>query len=114
MNEDIESIFHGKIVVDDKEIPVQFMEYTGKNQDYIVYYNDGNVPIFSSEDEVEYSKNSIEFNIFTKGNYLKIVAELKKIMKKNDYDWVGDDGDMYETDTKYHHFVVTFEKIRRI
>ena len=114
MTEDIESIFQGKIKVGNKEIPIQFMEYEGKNDDYIVYYNDGNIPFFSNEDKVEYSKNSIEFNIYTKGNYLDIVVELKKIMKENDYDWIGDDGDLYEADTKYHHFVVTFEKLRRI
>lgn len=114
MNEEIEQIFQGKITVDKKDIPISFMEYTGSSIDYIVYYNDGDKPYHSSEDEVEYSKNELEFNIYTKGNYLNIVKELKKILKSYNYDWIGDDGDLYEADTKYHHFVVSFEKLRRI
>ena len=114
MNEEIEEIFQGKITVDRKDIPISFMEYTGNSIDYIVYYNDGDTPYFSEDDEVVYSKNELEFNIYTKGNYLNIVKELKKILKSHNYDWLGDEGDLYETDTKYHHFVVTFEKLRRI
>jgi hypothetical protein len=114
MNEDIESIFQGKIVVDEKEIPISFMEYIGSDEDYIVYYNTSSEPIFNCDDENEYSRNSIEFNVYTKGNYLNIVKEIKRILKNNNYDWTGDDGDLYETDTKYHHFVMSFEKLRRI
>lgn len=114
MNEDIESIFHGKIDVDGKSIPISFMEYNGSNEDYVVYYNTGSEPIFGSDDDIEYSKNSIEFSVYTKGNYFNIVKNIKTILKENDYNWTGDDGDLYETDTKYHHFVMSFEKIRRI
>ena len=45
---------------------------------------------------------------------MNLLDELKKILKSHNYDWLGDEGDLYETDTKYHHFVVTFEKLRRI
>lgn len=114
MSEEIELIFQGKMTIDNKDIPVSFMEYSGDSEDYIVYYNDGNTPYFNSDDEVSYSKNELEFNIYTKGNYMNIVNKLKEIMKDNNYDWLGDDGDLYEPDTKYHHFVVTFEKLRRI
>ncbi len=114
MNEDIEKIFKGSLKISNKSIPVAFMDYSGKSEDFIVYYNDGNTPFFSSENDVEYSKNSVVFNVYTKGNYLPIVSKIKEIMKQNDYDWMGDDGDLYEPDTKYHHFVVTFEKLRRI
>lgn len=114
MNEDIEEIFNGKLTIDKIDIPISFMEYTGNSTDYIVYYNDGDIPVYSAEDEPIYSNNELEFNIYTKGNYLKIIKELKKIMKENDYDWTGDSEDLYESDTKYHHKVVSFQKIRRI
>lgn len=114
MNEDIEKIFQGKLTIDEKEIPISFAKYIGSSEDYIVYFNGDNIPFFSSDDETEYSKAEIEFNIYTKGNYLKIVKQLKKIMKENDYAWIGDAGDLYEEDTKYHHMAVSFEKIRRL
>lgn len=114
MNEDIESIFNGIICVNNKDVPIEFREYTGDSEDYIVYYNDGDVPAFSCDDEIVYSENSVEFNVYTKGNYLNIVKELKKILKEHDYIWTGDDGDLYETDTKYHHFVVSFKKIKEV
>lgn len=114
MNEEIEKIFQGKITIDEKDIPVSFMEYVGDSEDYVVYYNDGNTPCYYSDDDVLYSNNELEFNVYTKGNYLKIVEKIKEIMKENGYNWLGDNGDFYETDTKYHHFVITFDKLRRI
>lgn len=114
MNEEIEKIFQGKITINEKDIPVSFMEYVGDSEDYVVYYNDGNTPCYYSDDDVVYSNNELEFNVYTKGNYLKIVEKIKEIMKKNGYNWLGDNGDLYETDTKYHHFVITFDKLRRI
>lgn len=114
MNEEIEKIFQGQLNVDEKTIPVVFAEYTGENEDFIVYHNTGSTPVFSCDDEVEYSRNSVEFSVYTKGNYLNIVKELKEKMKENNYDWSGDEGDLYEPDTKYHHIVIMFEKLRRI
>lgn len=114
MNEDIEKIFKGKITIDDKDIPIVFMDYTGNSDDYVVYYNDGATPVHNCDDEPIYSRCEIEFNVYTKGNYLSIVQEIKNKLKENGYSWLNDDGDLYEKDTKYHHFVSTFEKIRRI
>lgn len=114
MNEEIEKIFQGQIVVDKRKIPVVFAEYSGKNEDFVVYHNTGSKPVFCCDDEEEYSNNSVEFSVYTKGNYLNIVKKIKEKMKENNYDWIGDEGDLYEPDTKYHHIVIMFEKIRRI
>lgn len=113
MNKDIEEIFHGKITIDEKDIPIAFRKYSGSEETYVVWYNDGNVPVFSADDKIIYSVNSVEFNIYSKRNYLDIVDKLKDILEENDYLWTGDSEDLYEEDTKYHHFVMTFEKLRR-
>ncbi len=112
MNEEIESIFQGKLTVDKTDIPVEFVEYIGNSEDYIVYYDDGDEPFFISDDEIAYIQHNLSFHIYTKGNYLKIVKELKKIMENHNYKWLGDDGDLYEPDTKYHHFIINFKKIK--
>ena len=54
MNEEIEKIFQGKITIDEKDIPVSFMEYVGDSEDYVVYYNDGNTPCYYSDEDVVY------------------------------------------------------------
>lgn len=113
MNEDIEKIFQGKITINKKNIPVVFKKYSGHATDYVVWFNDGNVPGFNADDKIIYTINSVEFNIYTKGNYIDIVQKLKDILETNDYFWTGDNEDLYEEDTQYHHFVMTFEKIRR-
>ncbi len=114
MNEEIENIFHGKLIVDQKEIPIAFMNYSGPSEEYIVFYDNGTTPFFISDDVLESVKISLEFHVYTKSNYLKIVQELKKMLTSYDYNWIGDDGDMYETDTKYHHYVMNFEKIEEV
>ena len=50
------------------------------------------------------------FDIYTKGNYLNILKAVKKKLKDNEWSWISDSADMYETDTKYYHKTATFEK----
>jgi len=114
MNKDIERIFERKIEIQNIIIPVEYANYDGNSEEYVVYFNTGSEPKYSEDDEITYSENSVEFHIYSKGNYLKIVDIIKKKLKENDYIWDGDSDDLYETDTKYHHFVSSFKKINYI
>lgn len=111
MHAEIKGIFNEKILINDIEIPVVFREYKGSSTNYVVYYSLGAKPYFCAEDEIQNLVYTYEFNVYSKGNYIDILNKVKKIMKDNDYQWCGDGEDLYETDTKYHHIVVTFEKI---
>lgn len=108
MNKIIEDIFKS-FTVDNVSIPIGFPVYTGKKETYLTY-NFYDEPILSGDDECLFTISKVEINIFTKGNYIKIVNEVKKKMKENDFVWTGDSEDLYETDTKYHHKALSFEK----
>lgn len=112
MNEELKSIL--KINVRDKEIPVNHLIYKGKEKTYITWAIISEAPSLSGDDEDLYSVTSVDIHIYSDGNYLDIVKEIKKIMKKNDWVWVEDSQELYEYETDLYHKVITFEKERFI
>ena len=113
MNEEIEKIFE-KFIVDKVKIPIGFIRYTGKETTYLTYQSMGNNPALSSDDKINYSTDTIDIDIYTKGNYLKIIKEIKKLMLANEFVWDGDSPDMYEQDTGYYHKTISFVKERGV
>ena len=111
MNEEIEEIFKN-FIVDDVNIPIAFIKYFGKAETYLTYQSIGNNPATSCDDKTTHSKDTIDIDIYTKGNYLKIMEEIKKLMLINDFVWDGDSPDMYEQDTGYYHKTILFVKER--
>ena len=77
-----------------------------------VYFSNGETPVFYGDDKVLASVNTYDFNIYTKGNYLNILNELKKILSDNGWNWVEDGEDIYEDDTHFFHKVTTWSKER--
>lgn len=111
MNSEIENLF-SNFIVDNKKIPVSFLEYTGGKETYVVYNSLGEEPTFFGDNEVLASEDTYDFNIYTKGNFLKILRELKKKLKNNGWTWNEDSEDIYEEDTGYFHKVTTWSKER--
>jgi len=109
MNEEIETIFKN-FIVDGVSIPIAFIKYFGKLETYITYQSIGNNPALASDDVITNSKDTIDIDVYTKGNYLKIIKEIKKLMLANDFVWAGDSPDMYETDTGFYHKTISFAK----
>lgn len=107
MNELITNIFKN-FKVNNILIPVEFIKYTGKKETYITWQGVGENPIFASDDEITNSEYELDIDIYTKGNYLPILKEVKKIMNENDFIWTGDSPDMYENDTDFYHKTVSF------
>lgn len=113
MNSLIETIFTN-FTVDDKKIPVSFMRYYGKSTTYITYmYYDSNNS-FSGDDELLGWVDYYDFDIYSKGNYLKIIESVKSIMKQNGfmYQPSRSSADMYEDDTGFYHRTLSFAKER--
>lgn len=109
MNDEILKIF-ANFKVDGLEIPVKFMKYKGEKTTYITFQEISNNPAFISDDECEYSVKQYDFDIYTKGNFMNILKEVKKKLKANGFTWVEDSSDMYEDDTEFYHKTTTFEK----
>lgn len=112
MNEEIKSIL--KINVDNKDIPVEHLRYKGSSKTFVTWTILNDRPSLNANDEDLYSVVQVDIDVFSDGNYLDIMAEVKKIMKNNEWVWVEDSEEMYEDDTELYHRTITFEKERMI
>lgn len=114
MNEEIEKIFNGFLKVKNKNIPVYyayFVEY-GDPEAFITYIEAEEEPFFSTDDDIDETQIRLDFSVYSKKSNRKIIEELKNKLKQNNYQWIGNSSDLYEPDTKYHHKVVSFYKIK--
>ena len=114
MNEEIKGIFGDEITVDGASVPVAHLHYRGKSKTFVVWTMLGNKPTLSGDDEPLYSVASVDIDVYSDGNYLKVMAEIKRIMIENEWLWVEDSAEMYEDDTGLYHITLTFEKERNI
>ena len=111
MNELIETIFTD-FEVDNVKIPVSFLKHKGKETTYVTYQLESMWNTFTGDDELLAYVNYYDFDIYSKGNYLKIVERVKEIMKQNGFMWIPSrsSGDMYEDDTGLFHITLCFAK----
>lgn len=108
MNEKIFDLM-SSLTVDGEEIPVAWLKYKGKSTKYIVFSDLGETPASHSDDDCDYSIKQFDFDIYSKGNYLNILKEVKKRLKEHGFTWVEDSPTMYEEDTGLYHITTTFE-----
>lgn len=113
MNEEIKTIFND-FKVNDVSIPVEHLRYKGNSKTFVTWALLPERPSLSGNDEVLYSVCQVDIDVYSDGNYLDIMNEVKKIMKNNDWLWVEDSEEMYEEDTELYHRTITFEKERMI
>ena len=109
MNEVIELAF-ANFTVNGVMIPVSFLRYQGKSTTYITYMETDKDNALGGDNEILNYVDYYDFDIYSKGNYLEIVKEVKKIMKQNGFTWQPsrDSQDMYEDDTGYYHKTLCF------
>ena len=98
------------LVVDGVEIPVEWLKYKGRKRQYVVFSGLGEKPESYSDDECDYSNNQYDFDIYSDGNYLNILKEVKQRLEANGWEWVEDSPDMYEDDTGLYHKTTTWKK----
>ena len=109
MNEVIENIFKD-FKVDGKNIPVAFLRYNGKSTTYVTYQEVDADNSFSGDDELLGYVTYYDFDIYSKGNYLKVMESVKQLMKDNGWRWQPNlsSQDMFEDDTGYYHKTLNF------
>ena len=114
MNEEIKLILTQNLIIGGKEIPVAHLKYTGKSKKFVTWTITGEAPALSANDEDLCSICSVDVDVFSDGNYLDIVKEIKKKFKEKDWIWVEDSSEMYEEDTQLYHKTISFEKERNL
>ena len=109
MNSLIEEIFDN-FIVNNVSIPVSFLRYTGNKTTYVIYNQLQIDTTFYGDNELLSYMDYYDFDIYSKGNYLEIVKELKNILEQNGFLWQPSmtSSDMYEDDTGYFHKTLCF------
>lgn len=113
MNELIESIL-ADFTVNNVKIPVSFMYYEGHGEPYVVYMQQDADRSLSGDDELLGYVDYYDFDVYSKGNYTKIIESLKTILKANNFVWQPSRSsmDFYETDTGYYHKTLNFAYLK--
>ena len=114
MNKEIKIIFGDEITVNGTSVPVAHLRYKGESRTFIVWSITSETPELVADDEPLYSVVSVDIHIYSDGNYLDAITEIKRLMKENEWVWVEDSSEMYEEDTGLYHKTITFEKERSL
>lgn len=100
------------LVVDNTVIPFDYMTYDGHGEDYIVFLQYDKDNSYSADDEIAGFVEYFDIDIYSQGNYLGIIKEVKNRFKA--YGWTyqprRDSPDMYDADTRYYHKTLCFAK----
>lgn len=109
MNELIHSIF-SDFEVDGVNVPVKYMFYEGHGEPYVTYQQIDADNSLSGDDDLIGYVDYYDFDIYSKGNYLNIVENVKSLLKQNDFVWQPSrtGPDLYEPDTGYYHKTLNF------
>lgn len=113
MNELIEQIFQN-FTVDEVSVPVSFMFYEGHGEPYVVYMQQDADNSLSADDELIGYVAYYDFDVYSKGNYQKIIESIKDLLKANGFVWQPSRSsqDMFETDTGYYHKTLNFAYLK--
>ena len=114
MNAEIKSILGENISIGNTSVPVSHLRYKGNSKTFVVWSILSEKPMLSADDEQIFSVVSVDIDVFSNGNYSKLITEIKRKMKENGWVWVEDSPEMYEDDTGLYHKTITFEKERSL
>ena len=114
MNEEVKSILGENISVKGAFVPVAHLRYKGSSKTFVVWTMLGERPVLSGDDEPLFTVASVDIDVYSNGNYLELITEIKRMMKENGWLWVEDSPEMYEDDTGLYHKTITFEKERSL
>ena len=110
MEEKLKQIFGDFISVKGVSVPCAHLRYKGKARTFVVWSIIGNSAEVYADDELLYSAVTVDVNVYSEGNYVDVITEIKKIMKENEWIWVEDNAEMFEEDTELYHKTITFTK----
>ena len=114
MNEELKAIFGEAVAVGEVSVPVAHLRYKGRETTFVTWSVTGENPVLSADNTPLYSVVAVDVDVFSKGNYLALVTEIKRLMLENDWVWTGDSQEMYEEDTEQYHKTISFEKERNL
>lgn len=115
MNELIVNIFKD-FTVDGVIIPVKFLIYHGHGEPYITFGQTDADNSFAGDDALMGYVDYYDFDVYAKGNYMRIIESVKDLLTDNNFTWQPSRSseDMYETDTGYYHKTLCFAYLKEV
>ena len=87
--------------------PVNLLTYTGSATTYITFFEYNQRGSLFLEDEETNTTHSIQVDVWSKGNYLTLVEQVKNLMKQAGFTR-NSEAEFFEEDTKIFHKVLRF------
>ncbi len=89
-------------------IPIAFLNYTGSSNIYLTYYTWLDKPDNFHDDEHHAEITYATIDIFSKGNFKRVLKEVKNKLKENGFIWTDNGAEDFEKDTGYYHIPINF------
>lgn len=87
-------------------VPVSQANYNNTADTYIVFVEYNQAAWLSADDDEKFTKHFFQVDVFSSGNYMQLVKDIKRLMKKVGF------GRMFESET-YDEDMKKFRKIIR-
>jgi len=87
--------------------PVDYMSYSGSERTYITFFEYDQGAGLEADDKEQSTAHYIQIDIYSPGNFLSIVKNVKRKMKQAGFK-KNFETEMYENDTKLYHKVLRF------
>lgn len=110
MNKELKQIFGDALAVNGKTVPVAHLRYRGGEKTFVVWGITSERGELYADDTLVGSAVSVDVDVYSDGNYVEVVTEIKRLMFNADWIWVEDSAEMYEEETALYHKTLTFEK----
>lgn len=90
-------------------VPVAFQVYRGSATTYIRFFEIVDVPTLHTDNELRNTQKSIQIDVFSTGNYVDLIEQVKTLMKAAGFLWTNS-REFYEDDTGLYHYALTFNR----
>lgn len=93
-------------------VPVAFMNYNQPADTYIVFMEYNQAPFLSADDQEQYTKHFFQVDVFSNGNYLQLVKDVKRLMKEAGFGRMYE-SETYDSDMKKYRKIIRFSYISK-
>ncbi|MGF9978676.1 hypothetical protein [Viridibacillus arvi] len=99
-----------KLIIDTLKpigIPVALLTYSGVATTYITFFEYNEMGVVFAEDSEQETRHSIQIDVWSKGNYVDVVKQVKKLLKEVGFSRITEN-EFFEEDTKIFHRALRF------
>lgn len=88
-------------------VPVSFQFYGGDESTYITFFEYNQMGVVFAEDSEERTRRSIQVDVWSKGNYKALVAQVKELLSAKGF-VRNSENEFYERETRTFHKALRF------